>query len=102
MGVKTLPEKCVWGNTSTTVYCAVPRNVPNNQYPDSWYQGEVSFSDQIWKIDATNGNTTMLVDPLAISGGEDIDGIKLALDNAGNYLFFVNKKDSFLWEFNLN
>ena len=102
LGVKTLPEKCVWGNTNTTIYCAVPRDIPNNQYPDAWYQGEVSFSDQIWKIDVTTGNTMMLVDPLTISGGEDIDGVKIILDSGGNYLFFVNKKDSFLWEFSLN
>ena len=103
VGVKTLPEKCVWGSGSDVVYCAVPRSIVSTaQYPDAWYQGEVSFSDQIWKIDIKTGNTTMLVDPLTVPGGEDIDGIKLQLDSAGNYLFFVNKKDSFLWEFNLN
>ena len=32
---------------------------------------------------------------------EKLDGIKLALDAGENYLFFVNKKDSFLWELNL-
>jgi hypothetical protein len=42
----------------------------------------------------------MLADPAAISG-EEIDGIKLALDADENYLFFVNKKDSFLWEYSL-
>jgi hypothetical protein len=101
LGVRTLPEKCVWGSASDVVYCAVPRSVSSGQYPDSWYQGEISFSDQFWKIDIKTGNTTMLVDPLTVNGGGDIDGIKLALDNGQNYLFFVNKKDSFLWEFSL-
>jgi len=55
-----------------------------------------------WKVDVKTGNTDMLVDPLTVNGGEDIDGIKLAVDSNGNYLFFVNKKDSFLWEFKLN
>ncbi|MFZ1019925.1 MAG: hypothetical protein WAN61_02985, partial [Minisyncoccia bacterium] len=71
------------------------------QYPDSWYQGTVSFSDQFWKIDLTTGNTTMLVDPITITGNQEIDGIKLALDDGENYLFFVNKKDSYLWELSL-
>jgi len=101
VGVKTLPEKCVWGSVSNIIYCSVPKSIPRGQYPDTWYQGEVSFSDQIWKIDVATGNTTLIVDPLTISGGEDIDGIKLALDPSENYLFFVNKKDSYLWEYNL-
>jgi hypothetical protein len=101
LGVKTLPEKCVWGKLGDTVYCAVPKTIEAGQYPDAWYQGEVSFSDQLWKMDIKGGNATLLADPITISGGEDIDGIKLALDTDENYLFFVNKKDSFLWEFNL-
>jgi hypothetical protein len=101
LGVKTLPEKCTWNSGSVTVYCAVPRSIDGGQYPDTWYQGEVSFSDQIWSVDMKSGNTTLLVDPTTVSGGEDIDGIKLALDPSESYLSFVNKKDSFLWELNL-
>ena len=101
IGVKTLPEKCVWSSDSATIYCAVPKNIPMNQYPDAWYQGEVSFDDQFWQIDVATGNTTMLVDPITIPGGQEIDGIKLAVDSGENYLFFVNKKDSYLWEFSL-
>ena len=101
LGVKTLPEKCVWNTGSTTIYCAVPKYLQSVSYPDSWYQGETSFSDDLWKIDVKTGNATLLVDPTTVSGGEDIDGIKLALDPGENYLFFVNKKDSYLWEFSL-
>jgi len=101
LGVKTLPDKCVWGQASDVIYCAVPKSIGGGEYPDSWYQGEVSFSDQVWKIDVKTGNTTMITDPLTISGGEDIDGIKLTLDDGDNYLFFVNKKDSYLWELEL-
>ena len=101
VGVRTMPEKCVWGNANDVVYCAAPKSIPLGTYPDSWYQGEVSFNDQIWKIDIKTGNTTMLVDPATVGNGEEIDGTKLALDAGENYLFFVNKKDSYLWELNL-
>ncbi|MFA6353978.1 MAG: hypothetical protein WCW93_03545 [Candidatus Paceibacterota bacterium] len=101
LGVKTLAEKCIWNKTSDTVYCGVPKYITNGQYPDSWYQGEISFGDQIWKIDIKTGNGTLLVDPITVVGGEEIDSIKLMLDSGENYLFFVNKKDSFLWELNL-
>ncbi len=100
-GIKTLPEKCVWALDNINIYCAVPNFIDGINYPDSWYQGETTFSDQIWQINTENGNTTMLADPTQFEKGEDIDGIKLSLDNSGKYLFFVNKKDSALWELNL-
>lgn len=100
-GVRTLPEKCVWGSVGDTIYCAVPKNIPQGAYPDAWYQGEVSFSDEIWKIDLQTGTTTMLLDPMTVENGEEVDAIKLALDEGENYLFFVNKKDSFLWKMGL-
>ncbi len=102
LGVKTLPEKCVWGKTSDVIYCAAPKLLGLGAYPDSWYQGEISFNDQFWKIDIKTENGTMILDPTTIvTRGEEIDGIKLALDEGENYLFFVNKKDSFLWRLEL-
>ncbi len=101
IGVKTLPEKCVWDSGSHALFCAVPRNIDQALYPDSWYMGEASFSDQIWEIDTDTGATTMVLDPMSIENGEDMDAIKLDLDSNENYLFFINKKDSTLWEFNL-
>lgn len=101
LGIGTLPEKCLWNKTSEAVYCAVPKFINAGLYPDIWYQGEVSFSDQFWKIDIQTGNATLLLDPLTVPGGEEIDGIKLALDKDEDYLFFVNKKDSFLWKLDL-
>jgi ABC-type cobalt transport system substrate-binding protein len=100
LGLKTLAEKCVWNKINDSVYCGVPKSIPSGQYPDDWYQGEVSFGDQIWKIDIKTGNATMIADP-NMASGEDIDSIKLMLDNGENYLFFINKKDSFLWELEL-
>ncbi len=100
LGIRTLPEKCVWGKISDAIFCAVPKQISVGSYPDTWYQGEMSFNDQIWKVDTKTGNAALLIDPSA-GGREEIDGTKLALDESENYLFFVNKKDSFLWEFNL-
>jgi len=101
LSIKTLPEKCVWGSSSNVLYCAVPKFISRAAYPDAWYQGEVSFSDEIWRIDTKSGNGSLILNPTNIEGGEDIDGIKLSLDENLNYLFFVNKKDSYLWELKL-
>jgi hypothetical protein len=101
VGVRTLPEKCTWGSTSDVIYCAVPKSITSGQYPDSWYQGETSFIDEIWKINVQSGNTTMISDPTIAEEGESIDAIKLALDESESFLFFVNKKDSYLWKLQL-
>lgn len=98
LGVKTMPEKCVWNSSSTTIYCAVPKYIQNEKYPDAWYQGEVSFSDDIWKVNVENGSTENIADPDLFTRGENVDAIKLSLDENENYLFFINKKDSYLWE----
>jgi hypothetical protein len=100
LGLRTQAEKCVWDSGSIVIYCAIPKNISSGIYPDTWYQGEVSFNDQIWSIDTTTNSATILVDPL-VSGGEEIDAIKIMLDTEENFLFFVNKKDSFLWSFDL-
>ncbi|MEJ0001710.1 MAG: hypothetical protein WDN09_00770 [bacterium] len=102
VGLRTMPEKCVWTKASTALYCFVPKTlIPNNQYPDDWYKGKISFSDQIWSMNALDGTVSLVADPISFPGGEEIDGTKPALDKDGRYLFFVNKKDSFLWEFDL-
>ena len=100
LGIRTLPEKCVWGNGGAVIYCAAPKSINAGGYPDAWYQGEISFDDQIWKIDPESGNTTLVSDP-SLTITEEIDGIKLTLNKDENYLFFINKKDSFLWKLDL-
>lgn len=101
LSLRTLPEKCVWARNSAVVYCAVPKLINLNSYPDAWYQGEESFNDQIWKIDIDTGNATLIIDPATIGDGEEIDAIKLSLDESENHLLFVNKKDLFLWKLDL-
>jgi hypothetical protein len=102
IGVKTMPEKCSWNTTSTMIYCAVPKFIDGSNYPDSWYQGESSFNDEIWKIDIATNNTILIADPSATPGGEEVDGIKLSLEENEKYLFFIDKSTSYLWKLDLN
>lgn len=101
LALRSLPEKCVWGGVSDTIYCAVPKSPQFGNYPDSWYQGETSFDDQIWKIDVKTANASIIVDPKTETGREELDAIRLSLDEGENYLFFINKKDNFLWKIDL-
>jgi hypothetical protein len=95
----TLPEKCFWSKINKDIiYCAVPKTLPPADYPDSWYQGIVSFSDNLWKIDTSSGATEII-----LTGDEfDFDIINIFSDPNENYLFFQNKKDGTLWGLKLS
>ncbi|MEI6316681.1 MAG: hypothetical protein WCO65_03075 [bacterium] len=98
LSIATLPEKCVWNKSSTTIYCAVPISLDTSlTYPDAWYQGLTSFYDGIWKIDANSGATTQLTD----LNSKAIDIENLILDQSGNFLIFENKNDGTLWSYDL-
>ncbi len=90
----TLPEKCAWSKLKKgTLYCAAPSSIPTGTYPDDWYQGLVSFSDRIWRIDTINGSTEILSNET--NNGFDL--VNLFLSKNEDYLFFQNKKDGTLW-----
>lgn len=96
LGLQTLPEKCVWSKkTAQVAFCAVPSTLPNGSYPDSWYLGLVSFSDELWKIDSATGRTSILPIFLGATGEFDITNLVLSPDESR--VFFLNKKDLTLW-----
>lgn len=97
----TFPEKCVWSNTETKiVYCAVPKTIPTGDYPDIWYQGLVSFTDDLWMINTDTGASTLIYD-LEKETTNKIDVTDLGIDKNDNFLFFTNKTDLTFWSFNL-
>lgn len=100
-GLKTIADKCLWAG-NTIVYCAIPETTPavSGGYPDAWYQGIVLFSDSIWKIDLETF-VTDLVFGVSQNAGENIDAINLSQNKNGDYLFFINKRDSSLWSLKL-
>ena len=101
LSLKTLPEKCVWAHTEkSTVYCAVPQNIPNGTYPDSWYQGLVSFTDDLWKINTSTG-VSKIVSLWGRGFGKNFDAVNLQLSSDDSYLTFMNKDDLILWGYRL-
>lgn len=102
LNIQTLPEKCVWGkNNEHLIYCGIPVEIPLGEYPDSWYQGEIGFSDRIWEINILSGEQRLLFDPRSEILTEEIDVIHPMLDNDEKALIFINKKDSTLWRVDL-
>jgi hypothetical protein len=100
--IATLADKCVWGNSSSTIlYCAVPKNIIGDDYPDAWYQGLESFNDNIWKIDT---NTGAINEVYEIGSNENvsIDAINLVMSPDDQYISFMNKTDLSLWLLQIN
>jgi hypothetical protein len=99
-GIRTLADKCAWGNFyQDTVYCAVPSSPVAGTYPDDWYSGALSTIDKIWQVDAATGEVHLLSSLSQTT--HLIDGFNMGSDAKDNYLFFMNKKDLSLWSLNL-
>jgi hypothetical protein len=99
--IRTLAEKCAWGNfDKEMLYCAVPSTINNSDYPDEWYKGTVSFVDRIWQIN-TDTEEVNMVSQIINQSDRVIDAIDLSTDEKDNYLLFVNKNDLSLWSLEL-
>lgn len=102
IALKTLPEKCVWSNKTTdTVFCAVPNGYNKANYPDDWYKGLISFTDSIWRINVSTGETKLISD-LPTESGQSIDAQNIQISNDDMYITFLNKKDLTLWGLDLS
>ncbi|HRY62757.1 MAG TPA: hypothetical protein P5056_03250 [Candidatus Paceibacterota bacterium] len=97
--VKTLPEKCVWSRTNeNVVYCGVPKVIVGSKYPDAWYKGNISFNDDIYRIDLDVNSGRKIESK---GQPDDLDATELKLSPNEDYLSFINKKDSKIWTLRL-
>ncbi len=95
--IALMHEKCVAvPNQSSRLYCAAPSTQPTGVFPDEWYKGEISFSDQLWQVDIDDTRAMVLSSFLAESGRE-IDVSSIGTDFSGDYIYFINKNDGTLW-----
>lgn len=95
-GLYGLPEKCTWSNEN--IYCAIPNEINGFQYPDVWYQGQVSFNDTFYQIQSGTGVTRELANSTLET---PVDGVHLFLDDKDQTIYFINKKDSTLWSLSI-
>ena len=101
LGIRTLPEKCVWSKKHAMIaYCVLPNYVEKVGLPEKWYQGVTSFNDAFWSVNVETGEQNLIYQPNS-DGKIQPDGINLSLNDKENYLFFINKKDLSLWGLSL-
>ena len=103
----TLPEKC--DAVNGIFVCAAPISIPvetlsgyETVFPDSWYQGDITFDDVIVSVNAATGEKQLLLSPdqeeiQILSGNTIFDVIHPRLTPDGEFLFFINKYDMALW-----
>lgn len=89
-----IPEKCTFGVGAT--YCAEGGQATDYGFPDNWYRGEVSFTDSLWKVSASDTGADFVVNTLEESGREiDVVNLTAGLDDL--FLYFNNRNDQSLW-----
>jgi hypothetical protein len=99
--IATIADKCVWTADESAVYCGVPVDPPTGfNYPDDWYQGAVSFSDRIWKIQVSGRYAQFVLD-FNKEVDAPLDAEALAIDPQATTLVFINKNDDSLWSYSL-
>lgn len=101
LSVATLAPKCVWG-IKAFLLCAVPRTLPKTTegLPDDWFQGRISFNDDLFIIDKNTGNHYTFYNFTDEDGGFDVTGITLS--TANDLVSFNKKQDGSLWLLNSN
>ncbi|MBU0749890.1 hypothetical protein KKH15_00010 [Patescibacteria group bacterium] len=97
--LSTLSEKCAWSSDEAFIYCAIPSSFTGT-LPDDWYQGAVSTSDRLWRIDLTARLATLLIDP-AEAAEVSIDAVGVTVDANSDSVTFTNRKDGSLWVYDL-
>lgn len=99
--IATIADKCAWASDDSAIYCGVPVSPPFDQnYPDDWYQGAVSFNDRIWRIQVA-GRYAQLVLDFSEETKDSLDAETMAINPASTVLVFTNKNDGSLWSYKL-
>jgi len=100
MKFPTLASKCVWSNDNVHIYCAFISNIPETAtMPNDYYQKKFATKDSFWQIDIKTGRQERIVESKDIK--EEYDATNLFLSADESFLFFVNRRNDFLYRITL-
>lgn len=94
--ITTFPEKCSWNKNGDRLYCGVPKVIGPGSYPDVWYQGVVSFEDEVWSLATASGATERILD-VSSKRGSPIDLVDPQVSPDEKFLIFTDKESGTLW-----
>lgn len=96
----TIVDKCVWSQDSEEIFCGIPQKLSEAPYPDAWYKNDISFSDNIWSINADTGLFELII-PLQDQIATPVDVYKIQTSKNKKYLLFQDKNTLTLWKYQL-
>ncbi|MDO8523147.1 MAG: hypothetical protein Q7S12_02585 [bacterium] len=95
LSLRTIAEKCAFlNNLKTSVYCAAPNTMPLAKYPDAWWQGAVSFRDDLFIINTVDGKVTDIA-------ASSLDIVRPSILSDDSFMVFRDKTTGFLWSMKL-
>ncbi len=95
--IETLKEKC--DGSGPVIWCGASASENTTTFPIDWYQGAISYADQLWRINTETGTAIMVTDPEPIAR-EQIDITDLSVVEGGAHIIFRNKRNDSLWLYN--
>ncbi len=96
----TIVDKCTWTNDSKSIFCGIPQKLYKAAYPEDWYKNNVTFSDNIWSIDAETGDFRLII-PLQDQVIKPIDVYQIKISNSNKYIIFQDKDTLNLWKYEI-
>lgn len=94
-----MPEKCVSLSTRLSFICGISDSPSySQQTPDDWYQGTVSYNDDLLEINLKDGVNSYLLD-IEEESGRILDITNLETNQDDSRLYFINKNDGTLWSY---
>lgn len=97
----TLTEKCIWKNAADLM-CFGSENISQGNFPEIWYQGKASFSDNLYSISLTDGEAYLVGTMYGMSGYENIiDAVRISFSKDKKGLIFINRLDMTPWYLNI-
>jgi Tol biopolymer transport system component len=96
LGVPSFVSKAVWSPKSSTVYYALPGNLPESAVlPNDYFSKSITTQDTFWRVDVATGEKTRVVETKDIMRG--YDATFLMVRNDESQLLFVNRLDGKLY-----
>ncbi len=92
--LSVLPEKCAWLATEDLI-CAGNSSVAQATYPDDWYKGTITLSDQLYRIYTSTSTYDVLYD----NSIKSFDMTNIQVDESRRFVFFIDKPTGLLWRF---
>lgn len=92
--ISTVADKCVWEENDVSAYCAVPKTRPGSGFLNAWYRGEIHTDDTWYSVNPGSNSSDKL---FTMSSEAGIDVENAHIDDAGEYIAFINGRDKSLW-----